>query len=91
MVRWWRVQKGWMTERGVARERSSSFSIVSSLTLIASIAYSTWKRRPSGLKVLTPLSYSLRVRNMKLSCLFWLAKKIDERDESSDQSCCCLI
>lgn len=33
-------------------------------TLIASIAYSTWKRRPSGLKVFTPLSYSLRVRNM---------------------------
>jgi len=33
-------------------------------TLIASIAYSTWKRRPSGLNVLTPLSYSLRVRNM---------------------------
>lgn len=35
-------------------------------TLIASMAYSTWNRRPSGLKVFTPLSYSLRVRNMSL-------------------------
>lgn len=26
---------------------------------MASMAYSTWKRRPSGEKVLTPLSYSL--------------------------------
>jgi hypothetical protein len=34
------------------------------LTLIASIAYSTWNRRPSGEKVLTPLSYSDRVRNI---------------------------
>jgi len=33
-------------------------------TLIASMAYSTWKRRPSGLKVFTPLSYSERVRNI---------------------------
>lgn len=29
------------------------------LTLMASMAYSTWKRRPSGEKVLTPRSYSL--------------------------------
>ncbi len=29
------------------------------LTLMASMAYSTWKRRPSGENVLTPLSYSL--------------------------------
>jgi len=28
-------------------------------SLIASIAYSTWKRRPSGLNVFTPRSYSL--------------------------------
>ena len=35
-------------------------------TLIASSAYSTWNSRPSGLKVFTPLSYSLRVRNMLL-------------------------
>ncbi len=34
------------------------------LTLIASMAYSTWKRRPSGENVLTPLSYSL-LRNQK--------------------------
>jgi len=33
-------------------------------TLMASMAYSTWKSRPSGLKVLTPRSYSLRVRNI---------------------------
>jgi hypothetical protein len=30
------------------------------------MAYSTWKRRPSGEKVLTPLSYSERVRYMML-------------------------
>jgi hypothetical protein len=28
------------------------------------MAYSTWNSRPSGLNVLTPRSYSLRVRNM---------------------------
>ena len=33
-------------------------------TLIASIAYSTWKSRPSGEKVLTPRSYSERVKNI---------------------------
>ena len=33
-------------------------------TLIASIAYSTWKSLPSGENVLTPLSYSDRVRNI---------------------------
>ena len=33
-------------------------------TLIASIAYSTWNSLPSGLKVLTPRSYSERVRNI---------------------------
>ena len=32
--------------------------------LMASMAYSTWKRRPSGEKVFTPRSYSLRVRNI---------------------------
>lgn len=31
---------------------------------MASIAYSTWKRRPSGEKVLTPRSYSERVKNI---------------------------
>lgn len=31
--------------------------------LMASIAYSTWSKRPSGEYVLTPLSYSERVRN----------------------------
>ena len=35
-------------------------------TLMASMAYSTWKMRPSGEKVFTPRSYSLRVRNMLL-------------------------
>merc|ERR1719264_1123102 len=33
-------------------------------SLIASIAYSTWKRRPSGEKVFTLRSYSERVRNI---------------------------
>lgn len=33
-------------------------------TLIASMAYSTWKSRPSGENVLTPWSYSERVRNI---------------------------
>jgi hypothetical protein len=33
-------------------------------TLMASMAYSTWKMRPSGLNVLTPRSYSLRVKNI---------------------------
>ena len=33
---------------------------------MASIAYSTWKRRPSGEKVFTPLSYSERVRYILL-------------------------
>ena len=37
-------------------------------TFIASMAYSTWKRRPSGEKVLTPRSYS---------ALFWYILKID--------------
>lgn len=32
--------------------------------LMASMAYSTWKRRPSGLNVFTPRSYSLRVINI---------------------------
>jgi hypothetical protein len=34
------------------------------VTLMASMAYSTWKRRPSGENVLTPRSYSERVKNM---------------------------
>lgn len=33
---------------------------------MASMAYSTWKRRPSGEKVFTPRSYSVLVRNMML-------------------------
>ena len=33
-------------------------------SLTAWIAYSTWKRRPSGLKVFTPRSYSLFAMNM---------------------------
>mmetsp|Transcript_17044 Transcript_17044/g.50876 ORF Transcript_17044/g.50876 Transcript_17044/m.50876 type:complete len:276 (-) Transcript_17044:174-1001(-) len=33
-------------------------------SLIASIAYSTWNSRPSGLNVFTPRSYSDRVKNM---------------------------
>ena len=37
------------------------------LTLMASMAYSTWNSLPSGLNVLTPLSYSLLVRNMPQS------------------------
>lgn len=31
---------------------------------MASMAYSTWKMRPSGLKQFTPLSYSFLVINM---------------------------
>ena len=34
------------------------------LTLMASMAYSTWKMRPSGLKQFTPLSYSFLVIDM---------------------------
>jgi len=34
------------------------------VNLMASMAYSTWINRPSGLKVLTPRSYSLLVRNI---------------------------
>ena len=37
-------------------------------SLIASIAYSTWNSRPSGLNVFTPRSYSLRVMNMARVC-----------------------
>lgn len=40
--------------------------------LIASMAYSTWKRRPSGENVLTPRSYSERVRNI---CKISIKKK----------------
>jgi hypothetical protein len=42
--------------------------VIRTRTLMASIAYSTWNRRPSGLKVFTPLSYSLLVRNMLAGC-----------------------
>ena len=31
-------------------------SLVNGFTLIASMAYSTWNRRPSGEKIFTPLS-----------------------------------
>lgn len=41
-------------------------------SLMASMAYSTWKRRPSGEKVLTPLSYSERVRYMMLVGFYYL-------------------
>jgi hypothetical protein len=54
-------------------------------TLIASIAYSTWNRRPSGLNVFTPLSYSLRVRNIFLIQL--LPAAVDcylQTDETKD-------
>lgn len=34
---------------------------------MASMAYSTWKRRPSGEKVLTPRSYSARFWNMTIN------------------------
>ena len=34
------------------------------VTLIASMAYSTWNRRPSGEKVFTPRSYYDLVRNI---------------------------
>ena len=44
-------------------------------TLIASIAYSTWKRRPSGEKVLTPRSYSERVKNIVLVNISYKEKK----------------
>lgn len=42
----------------------SKFNWLTIFTLMASIAYSTWKRRPSGLKVFTPRSYSPRLRYM---------------------------
>ena len=41
-------------------------------TLIASIAYSTWKRRPSGENVFTPLSYSLLNKVLKNFFFFTL-------------------
>ena len=54
------------------------------ITLIASIAYSTWNRRPSGLKVFTPRSYSLRVRNISsLLCAVLVAR--EGGDESDDR------
>ena len=40
-------------------------------SLIASMAYSTWKRRPSGEKVFTPRSYSLRVRYIVVAAIVW--------------------
>ena len=53
---------------------------------MASIAYSTWKMRPSGLKVFTPLSYSLLVRNIaQVACEpaigFFATLLKDEMDE----------
>ena len=53
--------------RSFSRSSSRSFSLARALprrTLIASSAYSTWKRRPSGENVLIPRSYSLLVWNM---------------------------
>lgn len=38
-------------------------------SLIASMAYSTWKMRPSGLKLLTDLSYSLLVGGKGGACV----------------------
>jgi hypothetical protein len=54
------VAKGSEDDRAVATSKDKERG-----TLIASIAYSTWKSRPSGEKVLTPRSYSERVRNME--------------------------
>jgi len=41
------------------QERASKPDTVTHDTLMASMAYSTWNRRPSGEKVFTPRSYSL--------------------------------
>ena len=49
---------------GIQAGAASAASVAARRT---SIAYSTWNRRPSGEKVLTPRSYSLRVRNMVAS------------------------
>ena len=45
---------------------------------MASMAYSTWKRRPSGEKVLTPLSYSERVKYILLAEVYF-------------HVCCCCV
>jgi hypothetical protein len=43
------------------------------------MAYSTWNRRPSGLNVLTPLSYSERVRNILRGCSWPTEDREQER------------
>ena len=63
--------------------------------MIASIAYSTWKIRPSGLKQFTPLSYSFLVINMAPSSLslslssLSLSLRIRFLLEAAPSSCCC--
>ena len=52
----------WRAQRGVRTVVQMPMAVVP--ILMASMAYSTWKRRPSGEKVFTPRSYSLRVRNI---------------------------
>jgi len=48
-------------------------------SLIASIAYSTYKRRPSGENVFTPLSYSLLLPNI-IWCVINLELDLSESD-----------
>lgn len=45
--------------------RGERVKVNAAATLMASIAYSTWNKRPSGLNVLTPRSYSERVTKHK--------------------------
>lgn len=65
------------------------------LTLIASIAYSTWKMRPSGEKVFTPLSYSERVRNIsvgKFAVLYeFSSKKLNVRSTVAPVYLCSIV
>lgn len=53
------------------------------LTLMASMAYSTWNNRPSGENVFTPRSYSERVKNMSMD---WMNNegKVQRRIEWKD-------
>ena len=55
----WHFSSNKYTYRGVYSALKSK-----GVTLIASMAYSTWNRRPSGEKVFTPRSYSDLVRNI---------------------------
>ena len=58
MIKSKQLEKNHQAYEGQCREGGGS------LTLMASMAYSTWKSRPSGEKVFTPRSYSDLVRNM---------------------------